>query len=151
MAEGQTCQYVQHLVLKLKKALYGLKQSGRRWYQTFLGIMGEFGFTRCESDHAVFLQKTNNSTCVVIVHIDDLTLTGSSLPTLLQFKRDISGRLEMSDMGELHWLLVLRVWESTCPNLATRPKRCYTDSVSIVDSQYIYHILPCGSIIGLRS
>jgi hypothetical protein len=108
-APGFVINGSEHMVLRLHKALYGLKQSGRKWYQTFSGILAGFGLIRCEADHAVFIRKSGNSLCILIVHVDDLTITGSTLEVILQLKKDLSSKLEMSDLGELHWLLGIEI------------------------------------------
>jgi hypothetical protein len=119
----------EHLVLRLRKALYGLKQSGRRWYQTFSGIMAGFDLIRCEADHAVFVRKSNNVTSIIIVHVDDLTITASTLETLVQIKKDLSSKLEMSDMGELHWLLGIEVKRNLEARTISLSQRSYIQSI----------------------
>lgn len=77
-------------VLRLRKAIYGLKQSGRRWYQTFWGILVEVGLMRCEVDHAVFYIHFPNGDIVLLgVHVDDLTLTASTDALLHRIKSHI--------------------------------------------------------------
>jgi hypothetical protein len=41
-------------VLLLKKALYGLKQSRRQWHKCLSEALFLIGFSRCNSDPAVF-------------------------------------------------------------------------------------------------
>lgn len=116
-------------VLRLRKALYGLKQSGRRWYQTFSAILNSFGFTKCESDHAVFIRKVLKSMCIIIAHVDDLTITGSTLEVILQTKKDLGSKLEMSDLGELHWLLGIEVKRDYEAQTISLSQRSYIQSI----------------------
>ncbi|KAK4383286.1 Retrovirus-related Pol polyprotein from transposon TNT 1-94 [Sesamum angolense] len=69
----------QHMVCKLKKAIYGLKQSPRAWFDKFSRIIGEFGFSRCQADHSVFVQTTKSGIVVLAVYVDDILITGSDI------------------------------------------------------------------------
>jgi Reverse transcriptase (RNA-dependent DNA polymerase)/Integrase core domain/GAG-pre-integrase domain/Zinc knuckle len=117
-------------VLHLKKALYGLKQSGRRWYQTFSNILSTLKFTRCESDHAVFVRKGNiPADCIIIVHVDDLTVTAENLNVLMIFKKQIMSKLEMTDLGELHWLLGIEIKRDYKLKTISLSQRSYIQSI----------------------
>ena len=45
----------EHKVLKLHKALYGLHQAPRAWNQKLDEKLKELGFTRCPSEHAIYV------------------------------------------------------------------------------------------------
>jgi hypothetical protein len=99
------------LVCKLQKTLYGLKQSGRRWYQKLVEILVEkMGLTRCDVDQAVFFRHgKDGDIVVVVVHVDDCTIAASSLGLLQKFKTEIQRYVEITDLGELHWLLGIEI------------------------------------------
>ena len=103
-------KYPQH-VCKLLKTLYGLKQSRRWWYQRLFHILvNELGFARCKVDHAVFYRRSMNSALVIIVvHVDDCTITSSKHELIDELKTHIKEFVEITDMGELHWLLGIEV------------------------------------------
>lgn len=46
-------------VCKLKISLYGLNQSPRVWFDKFAKSMKKFGYTRCQADHILFLNGSN--------------------------------------------------------------------------------------------
>jgi Reverse transcriptase (RNA-dependent DNA polymerase) len=100
----------EHLVLRLKKVIYGLKQSGHCWYKTFSNILKQIGLNLCESDSAVFIQHSKDQGITILMaHVDDLTLVASSMDLVNALKRDLKSKLEMTDMGELHWLLGIEI------------------------------------------
>ena len=62
-------------VCRLKKAIYGLKQSPRAWFEKFNIVVMQDGFQRCAVAHSVFYKKTNSSSVVLAVYVDDILLT----------------------------------------------------------------------------
>ena len=98
-------------VYRLKKSLYGLKQAGRRWYQKLVDIMSMLGFKRCEVDQAVFFRRCDKTgmLIIVLVHIDDCTIVGKSQVLVERFKAEIQKHVDITDMGDLHWILGIEV------------------------------------------
>jgi hypothetical protein len=90
-------------VLHLKKTLYGLKQSGRRWYQKLSSIFESLKFSKCSVDQAVFYKhnKPKNELTVVAVHVDDCTITASSMRLIEEFKAGLCKHVEVTDLSEL--------------------------------------------------
>jgi transposase InsO family protein len=98
-------------VLRLQKALYGLKQAGRRWYQTFTTILVELGFAQCSVDQAVYHKSdaTAHELVVIAVHVDDCTIAASEQRLVNDFKERLGKHVEVTDLGELHWMLGIEV------------------------------------------
>ena len=96
-------------VLRLLKSLYGLKQAGRRWYQRLVQIMEALGFKRCDVDQAVFYRRKGATLIIVLVHVDDCTIAGTSITLILRFKIEIAKFVTITDLGELHWILGIEV------------------------------------------
>ena len=44
----------EHRMLRLCKALYGLRQAPRAWNAKLDTTLGELGFTRCATEHALY-------------------------------------------------------------------------------------------------
>ena len=98
------------LVHHLQKTLYGLKQSGCCWYQKLVEIMmTHLKFSRSNVDQTVFFHCDKRSVMVVLVHVDDCTITASSMSLINDFKLRISQHVEITNLGELHWLLGIKV------------------------------------------
>ena len=120
-----------HKVCRLRKTLYGLKQSGRHWYQRLVEILvDELGFTQCSVDQAVyFRRRTPGELIVVIVHIDDCTIAAKSLNEIDEFKHDIRKHVEITDLGELHWLLGIEVTRNRDERTISLCQRPYIESI----------------------
>ena len=58
---------------RLKKSLYGLKQAPRQWYLKFDRFMSEQGYTRCHSNHCVYLKRQNDGSYIILLlYVDDM-------------------------------------------------------------------------------
>ena len=47
----------EHRVLRLRKALYGLRQAPRAWNAKLDTTLGELGFQRCATEHALYMRR----------------------------------------------------------------------------------------------
>ena len=98
-------------VLHLMKTLYSLKQSGRHWYQKLSSIFLSLRFHQCSINQAVFHKssKNKNEVMVIAVHIDDCTITTSSSQLVNDFKAGLWKHVEVTDLGEFHWMLGIEI------------------------------------------
>jgi hypothetical protein len=117
-------------VWRLKKALYGLKQASREWYKTFLSELKTLGFTRIQADHCVFYKKIDGHDLIIAVYVDDNLILSDSLDLINKTKKELSSRFEMTDLGDVNWILNMEVTRN-------RPKR----TIRLSQSQYIENIL----------
>src|SRR5712692_4476137 len=97
-------------VLHLCWTLYGLKQAGRRWYQKLTTIfIDSLSFSHCEVDQAIFYQRRGKSLTIVVIHVDDCTIAASARTLIDEFKVKLKEHVDITDLGELHWLLGIEV------------------------------------------
>lgn len=96
-------------VYKLRKALYGLRQAPRAWNEKLNHVLKGLSFERCLKEPSLYHKKKQGHLLVVAVYVDDLLVTGSSLDMILEFKRDMATRFEMSDLGKLSYYLGIEV------------------------------------------
>jgi len=117
-------------VLRLRRTLYGLKQSGRRWYQKLTTIfVDSLGFRRCEVDQAVFYRRRGKSLTIVVVHVDDCTIAATARVLIDEFKAKLREHVEITDLGELHWLLGIEVQRNRPARLLHLSQRSYIDAI----------------------
>ena len=118
-------------VLRLKKTLYGLKQSGRRWYQKLSSIFESLDFHKCSVDQAVFYKanKDKNEVTVVAVHVDDCTIAATNLKLIDEFKAGLRKHVEVTDLGELHWMLGVEIKRDRRAGTIHMSQRAYIDSI----------------------
>ena len=104
-----TARGEQRLVCKLQKALYGLKQAGRAWNEKMLDALLQLQFISLDSDSCVFVQRGDSYVMFIALYVDDLLLFSSSLPRLIHLKSKLCQLFEMTDMGEAHYILGLKI------------------------------------------
>lgn len=107
--EGFVRQGHEQMVYKLLKALYGLRQVPRAWYAKLNSCLETLGFTRCPFEHVVYTRKEGHESMIVAVYVDDLLVTGTSVTMIEAFKKQMSQRFEMSDLGKLSYYLGIEV------------------------------------------
>jgi hypothetical protein len=107
--EGFAAPGQEHLVCRLKKSLYGLKQSPRQWYHKLHTTFTELGFSRCASDHCVWVWAKDGIKVIVPAYVDDLTLACKHQPTLNRIKEELKKRYKMHDLGPIKYILGIEV------------------------------------------
>jgi hypothetical protein len=112
-------------VLRLIKTLYGLKQSGHHWYQKLSSIFKSLGFMQCSVDQAIYFKVvvTKGKLTIVVVHVDDCTIIANTIRLINELKASLSKHFEVTDLGELHWMLGIEV-KHDCPSCLIHLSQC---------------------------
>ena len=104
------------LVCKMNKSLYGLKQSPRNWNHVIDEWFKEYGFSVSEVDPCLYVKRSEpgrgrseTSILIVLLWVDDLIICGSSSGDIAEFKKAISGRFNMKDLGALSSILGMKI------------------------------------------
>ena len=72
-------------------------------------MVEKLGFLRCDVDQAVFFRQQEKAIIVVLVHVDDCTIVAMSQLLINNFKITIKKHVEITDLGEIHWILGIEV------------------------------------------
>jgi hypothetical protein len=96
-------------VLLLLRSLYGLKQAGFEWSEELKKFFIDYGFTRSQVDQAIYFRRNVEEHTIITVSIDDMSVTSTRLQDIECFKAELHERFDISDLGELTWLLGLKV------------------------------------------
>jgi hypothetical protein len=70
------------LVCRLNNSLYGLKQASRAWYHCFASYLVSLGFVEAKSNTSLFVYRRGADTAYLLLYVDDIVLTASSLELL---------------------------------------------------------------------
>ena len=68
------------------------------------------GFKKCPFEHTFYIKEGDQGKfLMVFLYVDDLIFTGNSTSMCNEFKRHLMCEFEMTDMGLLHFFLVIEV------------------------------------------
>ena len=126
--EGYEVKGSEGKVYKLKKALYGLKQAPRAWNEKLNKTLGDLKFDKCTKEPSLYRLRKDEDLLLVAVYVDDLLITGSKVEMIEEFKRNMSTKFEMTDLGLLTYYLGIEVLQ-------------YTGGISIRQESYAKKIL----------
>ena len=116
LSEGS---WIDRMCRKLNKCIYGLKQSLREWYHRLIDFLTPYGFVVSNFDPYVLMFKsdndshndTNNTNNIlfIAIYVDDLSLFGPKGPVMDNLKDLLKSEFKVTDLGDLHWLLGIRI------------------------------------------
>ena len=96
-------------VCKLKKELYGLKHTARAWYGRIDGFLMSLGFTKSKANSNLYYKVEDDGIMILLLYVDDLFLIRECKP-INECKKNLAAKLEMKDLGMMHYFLGLEVW-----------------------------------------
>jgi hypothetical protein len=121
--EGVTC-HKRNQVCKLKKSLYGLKQASRKWYEKLSNLLTTEGYTQSISDYSLFTKKFDQHFIAILVYVDDIIITGTSLTEIDRVKHILDTNFKIKDLGQLKYFLGLEVAHSKQGITISQRKYC---------------------------
>ena len=97
-------------VCKLNRTLYGLKQSPRMWNQRIdQYLINQQGFIRLHADQSLYIRRSQSELAIIALYVDDLLILSNTIEAMSKIKSALSREFEMSDCGELHQFLGIRI------------------------------------------
>ncbi|MBW0488152.1 hypothetical protein O181_027867, partial [Austropuccinia psidii MF-1] len=111
--------------LKLTKSLYGLKQSLRNWYLPIKRFIIGAVFCPSAADPCLFI-KTHGDLCFVFLHVDDLVIGGLNPQA---FKNEITSAFDMKDLGDLKYVLGMKVTRNSSIKTISLSQELYTNNL----------------------
>ena len=71
--------------------------------------MDKIGFTKSKFNGAIFYRQGGKGFVIIAVAMDNLTITAINDDIVHEIKADLMKIFKMKDLGELHWLLNLKI------------------------------------------
>ena len=72
--------------------------------------MSEQGYTRCHSDHCVYLKKKNDGRYIILLlYVDDMLVAGSNMQEINVIKIKLANSFKMKDLGAAKQILGMRI------------------------------------------
>uniref|UniRef100_A0AAV1T0F5 Reverse transcriptase Ty1/copia-type domain-containing protein n=1 Tax=Peronospora matthiolae TaxID=2874970 RepID=A0AAV1T0F5_9STRA len=113
--------------LELVKAIYGLKQASRVWNETFDEFVCFIGFEVSAFDPCLYIKVVDGHCVLVLVYVDDVLVTGSSLELIAQTKADLKTRFEMTDSGKCTFVLGIELVDESDGSVTMCQRRYVND------------------------
>jgi hypothetical protein len=96
----------------LLKAIYGLKQAVVKWYHVLHQTLTDLGFCVSAADLGVFYARIGENILVLVVHVDDCSMTGDSPKLIALYKHKLNDCHTLTELGPVNWLLGIKVtWD----------------------------------------
>eukprot|EP00253_Pinus_taeda_P006007 PITA_06007 len=129
--QGYEVKGKEKLACRLKRSLYGLKQAPTQWYLKFDKFMFEQGYTRCHSNHCVYVKtKNDGSYIILLLCVDDMLVVGSNTQEIIFLKIKLANSFAMKDLGAAKQILGMRI---------TRDKK--NRNLTLSQDEYIQKVL----------
>ena len=93
-----------------------------------------------EEDHYVYVKCSNNSFIILSLYVDDILIAGNNKEMIETTKRWLSSNFEMKDMGEVNYILSVKIIRD-----------CTKRLLSLIQETYIKKILECYHIQYIKS
>ena len=96
------------IVLKVDRNLYGLKQAAKDWHDMCLKtLINNLRFQRSPADLYVFIIYIRG--LIVGLYVNNLIIAAKKLEDVLWFKKKISSRYKVKDLGKCKRVLGIRI------------------------------------------
>ena len=91
--------------------------------------MSKIGFTKSKSDAVVFYRHNGKGIAIIAVAINNLTMTVTNDDIIHKIKADLMEIFKMKDLGELHWLLNLKIERDRTSRSISFSQEAYIDKM----------------------
>ena len=97
-------------IVRVIKSIYGLRQSPRCWNEKFVSVLKELKYIQSQADPCVFIkEEEKKERSILTVFVDDLVIASRNYK---EVKEMLMKKFKMRDLGELKWILGMRVERS---------------------------------------
>jgi hypothetical protein len=116
-------------VLRLRKALYGLKQAAREWNLLFTDTLRRLGWTPSINDPCLFTRKMKGKSEYLIIYVDDILIAAETEEAVALIKREIGEHFRAKDLGELSFILGIKVTRNRSAKKIWLSQEAYIDQL----------------------
>ena len=71
--------------------------------------MHRIEFKRCGANHCFYVKFFENSYIILLLYMDDMLITGSSIKEINDLKKQLSKQFVMKDLGAVKQILGMRI------------------------------------------
>jgi hypothetical protein len=85
-------------------------------------------FSWYDIDNSVFFKVVNKQLIIILVHVDDCMMTVTNIKLIQWVKKSVSKQVEITDMGEIHWLLGIEIRRDHLQGMISLSQHSYIDA-----------------------
>lgn len=134
-------------VCHLQRSLYGLKQAPRAWFQRFAGFVTRISFQHSKTDTSLFVFHRGSDTDYLLLYVDDIILTASSIAFLQRVITALHGEFAMTDLVSLNYFLGVSATRTTSGMFLSQSKF----AEEILERAHMHKCIPCRTPIDTES
>lgn len=97
----------------MRKSLYGLNQASRQWNNKLTDALITNEYNQSEYDHSSFTKEREGKMVIMLLYMDDISLTGSNADLLGELKKVSSGKFKIKDLEKLRYFLWIEIAHSS--------------------------------------
>ena len=116
-------------VYKLQKSIYGLKQTSWNWNIIFDETIKEYDFIKNPDDPCVYKKVNGQAVAFPLLYVDDILLMGNDILVLQTIKVWLSKKFSMKDLGEVDYILGIKIYKDRSKMLLGLSQSTYIDKV----------------------
>ncbi len=131
-------------VCKLVHTIYGTMQGGHDWFETLGKTYEDLGYRTSQADPCVrTIGKPGGEYTITDTYTDDVWGASSSAKEASQRKKELEEKWELTDVGENHYFLGMKIDQDLEAGTITFSQRPYWENV-ILDFDLGY-LTPCST------
>ena len=90
--------------------MYSLKQAGQQWKKRLHQVMTKLSFTHAIADDCLYiLWEHGKIILMVLIYVDDMVIARKEIPGIILFKQNLSKDFEITDLGEMKFILGIQI------------------------------------------
>jgi len=117
------------MVFCLIKAVYSTKQGGQVWYLNIKKTLKEMGYQCTHADHAIFTCHRDGILSIMVIYMDDFSIALNSLESIEKDKEELKKQYQMTDLGEINWILGVHITHNHKAGTITLSQERYIEDI----------------------
>ncbi|GJX14057.1 ribonuclease H-like domain-containing protein [Tanacetum coccineum] len=99
-------------------------QDPRQWNAKLTTTLAKHGFKQSKFDYSLYVKQSGESFVALLVYVDDIVITGNNDKEIDEFKKFLSSKFLIKDLGKLKYFFGIEVLENDKGLCMTQRKYC---------------------------
>jgi hypothetical protein len=97
--------------------------------EELVSVFSKLGFSRSKVNQAIYFKWTPDEHIIITVSVDNMAVTANHISHIKCFKVQLQEHFEILDLGELNWLLGLKVTRDRTAHTITLSQKAYVNMI----------------------